>query len=227
MPLAGRVRAVRGSFSAARRYGYRVDPLTAVSWPLRTERLSIRRATDADVEHTWAWRRLPEVGEWVTSAPTDFETYRARFTEPARLAAQLVVELDDPADPNHRSRLIGDVMLRVEDGWAQTEVLHLAHGVQAELGWTLDPAFQGRGYATEAVRVVIRTCFGPLGLRRVHAGCFAANEPSWRMMERLGMRREEHSRATGLHRSGVWMDGMDYGLLAEEWQVAETATGQG
>jgi RimJ/RimL family protein N-acetyltransferase len=115
-------------------------------------------------------------------------------------------------------QLIGDVMLRIEDGWAQAEVAEQGRGVQAELGWTLDPAHQGRGYATEALRAVIGACFTQLGLRRVHAGCFAANEPSWRVMERLGMRREEHSRKTGLHRSGEWMDGMNYGLLAEEWR---------
>src|SRR5690606_12118292 len=97
------------------------------------------------------------------------------------------------------------------------EIAEDAVGVQAELGWVLDPEFTGRGYATEAVRAVIDVCFGPLGLRRVHAGCFAANEPSWRLMERLGMRREEFSRKTGLHRSGEWMDGMNYAVLAEEW----------
>jgi RimJ/RimL family protein N-acetyltransferase len=32
------------------------------------------------------------------------------------------------------------------------------------------------------------------------------------------MRREEHSRGTALHRSGEWMDGMNYGILAEEWR---------
>jgi RimJ/RimL family protein N-acetyltransferase len=36
-------------------------------------------------------------------------------------------------------------------------------------------------------------------------------------MERLGMRREEFSRKTALHRSGEWMDGVNYGILAEEW----------
>ena len=195
-----------------------MGPLSAVTWPLRTERLSIHRATTADAEATWVWRRLPEVGEWISSASTDFETYRARFAEPARLLNELVIGLEDSADPGNRGRLIGDVMVRIEDGWAQAEVAEQARNAQAELGWTLDPDFQGRGYATEAVRAVIGACFGPLGLHRVYAGCFAANEPSWRVMERLGMRREEFSRKSSLHRSGEWLDGIVYGLLAEEWQ---------
>jgi RimJ/RimL family protein N-acetyltransferase len=86
-----------------------------------------------------------------------------------------------------------------------------------ENGETVAIGDTGHGYATEAIRAVIDACFGPLGLRRVHAGCFAANEASWRLMERLGMRREEFSRRTALHRSGEWLDGMNYGILAEEW----------
>jgi RimJ/RimL family protein N-acetyltransferase len=109
--------------------------------------------------------------------------------------------------------------VRIGDAWAQLEVEADAKGVEAELGWVLDPAHTGHGYATEAIRAVIDVCFDALGLRRVHAGCFADNEPSWRLMERLGMRREEFSRKTALHRSGEWLDGMNYGLLAEEWPL--------
>lgn len=188
----------------------RMDPLDAVDWPLRSERLVIRRARPEDAEAVWRWRRLPEVGEWITRAPTAYDDFVEQFVEPVRLRVTLVVERE--GEP------IGDLMVKVEDAWAQAEVAEQGRNVQAELGWTLHPAHQGHGYATEAVRAVIGMCFGPLGLRRVHAGCFAANEPSWRVMERLGMRREEFSRKTGLHRSGEWMDGMNYGLLAEEWR---------
>ena len=43
-----------------------------------------------------------------------------------------------------------------------------------------------------------------LRLRRVTAECFSAHEPSWRLMERLGMRRETHPVSESLHRSGAW-----------------------
>jgi RimJ/RimL family protein N-acetyltransferase len=95
--------------------------------------------------------------------------------------------------------------------------------VQAELGWCLDPSHQGRGYATEAVTALMRLCFEDLGLRRVTANCFADNEESWRLMERLGMRREIHTLRESLHRSGKWMDGMGYALLAEEWRETRQA----
>ena len=93
-----------------------------------------------------------------------------------------------------------------------------ARGVQAELGWALRPEETGQGYATEAVEAVLRICFDDLGLRRVTASCFAANTASFRLMERVGMRREAATIRDALHPSGEWMDGYSYALLADEWR---------
>ena len=86
-----------------------------------------------------------------------------------------------------------------------------------EIGYLLDPAYVGKGYATEAVREELRICFEEVGVRRVIAQCFADNVASWRLMERLGMRREQHTKQDSLHRSGEWLDAMMYALLKEEW----------
>ena len=115
-------------------------------------------------------------------------------------------------------------MVAIGDAWAQAEITHQARGVQADLGWTLLPDRTGNGYATEAVRAVLRICFEDLGLRRVTADCFAANETSWRLMERLGMRREAHTVSEALHRSGEWLDGYAYALLSDDWREAQNAT---
>jgi RimJ/RimL family protein N-acetyltransferase len=185
--------------------------LGAVVWPVRTARLSIRPARREDVDATWAFRRLPEVCEWVTHLPQDREEYAALFLDPDRLSTTLIVERD--------GAVIGDLMLAIGDAWSQAEVKEQARNSQAELGWTIHPDHAGQGYATEAVAEVLRICFEDLGLRRVTALCFADNVPSWRLMERLGMRREEHNVRDSLHRSGEWLDGFGYALLAEEWRA--------
>ena len=187
----------------------RPDPLVKAEWPLHTERLVIRRMVTADIEPTWAFRGLPEVAEWVTTAFADLEAYRKVFENPDVIGPALVIERDGV--------IVGDLMLRITDPWSQTEVREHGNGTQAELGWTIDPAHQGNGYATEAVRAVLDVCFGPLGLRRVVAECFADNVASWRLMERLGMRRESHTVKDSLHRTHGWLDGLSYALLAEEW----------
>ena len=190
--------------------------LADLTWPIRTERLSLRPAGGDDVAATWRFRRIPEVGQYIGWHATDIDAYRARFLEPRRLVTTLVVE--------HAGTVVGDLMLRPEDAWAQAEVSEQAKGVQAELGWTLDPAYGGRGLATEAVRGLLRICFEELGLRRVTASCFADNTASWRLMERVGMRREAHTVAESLHRSGAWLDGFGYAMLAGEWLPTAAGT---
>jgi len=183
-----------------------------VSWPVRTERLVLRAATPDDVEATWAYRRLDVVADWLTRLPTDIDDYRETFNEPGRLGDAVIAE--------HDGVLVGDFMLRLEDAWAQADVAEQAKGKQAELGWVLDPAHTGRGYATEAVRALIGVCFEQLGVRRVVAECFFDNESSWRLMERVGMRRETHAVRDALHRSGRWLDSLSYAVLADEWTAS-------
>jgi RimJ/RimL family protein N-acetyltransferase len=185
------------------------SPLDRVAWPVRTERLTLRAGTPEDADRTFAYRQLESVSEWISTHSTDPDDYREKFLDPGRLASTVIAERDGD--------LIGDFMVRVEDVWAQTEVADRAKGRQVELGWVLDPAYTGQGYATEAVRALLGVCFEQLGMHRVVALCFAGNEASWRLMERVGMRREGHMLRDSLHRSGAWMDGLTYAMLADEW----------
>jgi RimJ/RimL family protein N-acetyltransferase len=186
--------------------------LDDVDWPLRTERLLIRRVRPEDAEATFAYRSLPGYGEWAGSMPTDLDAWRRRYDDPEILDALLVIERD--------GEVIGDLMVLVRDAYAQREVVEHAVRVEAEIGWGLAPAHQGRGLATEAARALLDLCFGSLGLRRVVASTFEANERSWRLMERIGMRLETRTRSAGLHRDRGWSDERVYALLAEEWAGA-------
>ena len=194
------------------------DFLDKASWPVRTERLKLRRLEAEDAQATWNYRKLPQVQRWITSGAQTFEEYRDQFMLAKRYAHDVAVEL---SQANGESRLIGTVMLKVQDGWGQTEIADATRAIEAEIGWSFDPNYGGQGFASEAVRSVLDLCFGPLGLRRVVAECFAANEPSWRLMERIGMRRESYSVRSGLHREGQWLDGMTYAVLADEWSTQE------
>jgi RimJ/RimL family protein N-acetyltransferase len=192
-----------------------IDPMPAIAdldWPRRTARLSLSPAVEGDLEALWQIRRQEPVGEWMSASSTEWDGFLEKAGKPGWLGETLTVRRDDA--------IIGDLMLKVEDAWAQDEVKEQAVGVQAELGWCFDPAVAGNGYATEAARELIRIAFADLGLRRVTALCFAANEASWRVMERVGMRREAHNVRESLHRSGAWLDGLAYALLADEWRDA-------
>jgi hypothetical protein len=59
------------------------NPLDAISWLVRTDRLTLRPATRDDLEATWRFRRLGDVSRWLTRAPATLEEYRTGFEDAA------------------------------------------------------------------------------------------------------------------------------------------------
>jgi ribosomal-protein-alanine N-acetyltransferase len=86
-----------------------------------------------------------------------------------------------------------------------------------EIGWAFGRAAQGQGYATEAGEALLAHAFGALKAHRVIATCQPENAPSWRVAEKLGLRREAHFRSALYQSPGVWWDEYFYALLAEEF----------
>ncbi len=92
-----------------------------------------------------------------------------------------------------------------------------------ELGYVFNATYQGKGYATEAARAVLSEAFGDGKARRVVARCNPENEASWKLLERLNMRREGHLRKNIYFRTDksmnpIWQDTFEYAILAEEWK---------
>jgi RimJ/RimL family protein N-acetyltransferase len=182
-----------------------------ISWPRRTDRITIRPATTADLPAVFAVRSLPEVAEWMPDHPTSYDDWLLQLGRSGAVDRMLVMQVD--------GTVIGDLYLHVEDAWAQAEVKEAGKQAHAEIGWCLSPDHQGRGYVTEAMGELVRICFEELDVRRLTANAFADNAPSLRVMERLGMTREAHSRGDSLHRDHGWVDGVTYALLREDWQT--------
>jgi RimJ/RimL family protein N-acetyltransferase len=180
------------------------DPL-----PMRTDRLVIRRFELADAAVLAAYRSDPDVARYQSWSP------------PVSLAdaEELVRWLQEEADPR-RPGWYQYAVARCEDGRMVGDVgvrLH-ENRMQAELGFTLAPAWQGHGYAAEAVGRVLGYLFGDLGLHRVSAECDLRNVRSARLLERLGFHREglrpEHTWI-----KGEWTDDLLFGLLAHDWRL--------
>ncbi|MCL2402284.1 MAG: GNAT family N-acetyltransferase [Oscillospiraceae bacterium] len=89
-----------------------------------------------------------------------------------------------------------------------------------ELGWTVHRNYWRQGYGTEIGRTMLKLGFDILNLRRITAGCNARNHASYKIMERIGMRREAHFVKTQLGNSALnneWCDRFVYAILHEEW----------
>jgi len=91
---------------------------------------------------------------------------------------------------------------------------HIRRGVSqsATLGYWMGEPFAGKGYMTRAVRAVLAYCFDKQGLHRVEAACLPTNEPSRRLLERVGFQYEGFARAY-LNINGQWRDHLLFAIL--------------
>lgn len=88
-----------------------------------------------------------------------------------------------------------------------------------EIGYVLHPAHQGKGYATEGAREMLRLGFNTHGLHRIVGRLDARNTASARVLSKLGMRHEARFVRNEFIK-GEWTDEDVYALLADEWRGA-------
>lgn len=93
-----------------------------------------------------------------------------------------------------------------------------------EIGWVFHPRYYGCGYATEAAGALLRFGFEDLGLHRIVATCQPENHGSYRVMEKIGMRREGLFQQCIYRGAQIWWDELFYAILRAEWlALAELA----
>lgn len=170
-----------------------------------TERLIIRRFNNDD------WLGL--YGYLSEERAVEFEPYGILTEEECRREAARRAGCVDfwAVCLKDTGRLIGNIYLseRDFDTW--------------ELGYVFNPAFWGKGYATEAARNRIGYAFRERNARRITAMCNPVNTASWKLLERLGMRREGHLIKNVYFKKDaaeqpIWLDTYEYALLCSEWR---------
>jgi RimJ/RimL family protein N-acetyltransferase len=179
--------------------------------PIETERLILRFNEDDDLDETFAFQGRDDATRWVTFETRTRDEVREVLE---RRKAWRTIEKDDDA-------LIFAVVER-ESGRLIGELYFFAKSLadkQAEIGYIFHPDFHGKGYATEASRAVLEIAFDVYGMHRVAAECDVRNPASYRVMEKLGMRREAHF-IEHMWFKGEWSDSYVYAILDREWRGA-------
>jgi RimJ/RimL family protein N-acetyltransferase len=148
---------------------------------LRTERLLLRQWRDEDLGPFAALNADPETMRYFPQLPSREESDQLAELSRRRIDEQgwglWAVEIVGGAS------FIGFVGLSRPSFEA-----HFTPAV--EVGWRLAREHWGHGYATEAGRAALAHGFDELGLDEIVSFTSELNEPSWRVMERLGMRRD-------------------------------------
>lgn len=176
---------------------------------LQTERLLLRNFRHDDWPAVLAYQSDPrylQYYHWADRTPDDVQRFVQMFLdhqhEQPRITFQLAVTL------RAGGALIGNCGIRLKSAGA----------FEGEIGYELNPAYRGQGYATEAASAMVAFGFTQLDLHHVSAWCIAENTASAHVLRKLGMQQEGHLRENE-HFKGRWWDTLVFGMLVGEWQA--------
>ena len=176
---------------------------------LSTKHLKLQQLTNKDAIAMYEYRSDPAVyrfQNWEPAAVKEIELFIRKQSE---------IKLDTPGTwfqlgiyAQDKDALIGDCGLHFPDNQDK----------QVEIGITIAPGFQRNGFASEALRAVFEYLFSKLNKHRIFCSVDPRNQPSMKLLERVGMRKEAHF-AKSIRFKGKWEDDVIFGMLEEEWNL--------
>lgn len=179
-----------------------------MTFHLETERLILRQFRESDLDMFLAYRNDPDVAKyqgWSIPYPRE---KGIEFVQQMSVAVpgqskwlQIAIELKST------HQMIGDLAFFIKRDDKR----------QAMIGYSLARPFWGNGYAYEAMSCLLAYLFDEWDLHRVVAECDEENVASWRLLERLGFRREAHL-IENLFFKGAYCNEYHYAMLGREWR---------
>ena len=179
---------------------------------LRTKRLLLRRYRQEDLGDLIEYANSPGWERYLVNVPYPYtkqvaEKFLAMFLDTATwekegILANFALVLN--------GKVVGEVYLNQQ--------AHDRENERTEIGYSLSSQHWNKGLMTEAARAVLNWSFETYSINRMFATCDPRNTGSWRVMEKLGMKREGQLRNHVVW-NGEARDQLYYGLLRSEWKV--------
>ena len=176
---------------------------------LETERLVLRKFNEDDFAAVHGYASCIENVLFMGWGPNSEEDTR-EFIQMAITSAD-----KQPCEKNYfavvlkgSGQLIGGCDISIE-------------GTCGHIGWIIHRDYWRQGYCTELATELLRFGFKELNVRRIITSCDAENVGSYRVMEKIGMRREGlFIEAAPAHKQSKKMygDELFYAMLKGEWE---------
>lgn len=179
---------------------------------IETDRLCLTCPTPAQIDDYYAsivGSNMFDTILW--DGPAGPEDLHAFWDPDKRDPGRMDLDLDLAVIEKASDRYIGGVSVRPVGG--DPAIL--------DLGYALAPAWQGQGFATEALAALVRHAFEQRSAERIFATIFVGNRTSKRLVERLGFQHEGTLRRV-VRKRGVWMDEWLYAITRPAWEASES-----
>lgn len=177
-----------------------------INFMIRTDRLLIRIPEMKDKEDFFEYRSMPEI-------------YQYQSWKPKRISEiEEFINKNVTVNPNTEHTWL-QLAVCLKEGQMIGDIgIHFLEENQIEIGYTLSPKYQGKGYALEAVKAVINYSFSEWKKHRITASVDPDNIHSVKLLERIGFKKEAHF-IKSFRMDDQWYDDCIYAILRDEWKA--------
>jgi RimJ/RimL family protein N-acetyltransferase len=171
---------------------------------IKTKRLLIRNFMEDDYNDLYEYLSDKETYKFEPGKPITIEAAKNLCKERAKNNKFLAVQL--------KKKVIGHIY------FGQIKPQNL---MTWETGFIFNKKYQGKGYAAESLTAVIEYGFKNMNIHKITAHCSPENVASWKLLERVKMKREGRLRKNiyfnkDEKRNPIWLDTYEYGLLKND-----------
>ena len=171
---------------------------------MKTKRLLIRNFAKGDYNDLYEYLSDKETYKFEPGEPITVEAAKKLCNDRSKNNDFLAVQL--------KNKVIGHIYFE------QISPIGL---MTWETGFIFNRKYQGKGYATESLTAVIKYGFKNMNVHKIIAHCSPKNTRSWKLLERVKMRREGKLREniyfnTDETGNPIWLDTYEYGLLKKD-----------
>jgi len=177
----------------------------------QSKKLQLRFIQNSDIENIHKLQSIPEVDKYNTlGIPKDLSETKALMASSFEdLKQEVIKRYTFVIELNKSQEFIGLIALNLGNPKYKS----------AEVWYKLLPKYWRKGYATEAVNILLEFGFNTLKLHRIEAGCAVNNIGSIKVLEKVGMSYEGRKRKTLPLKSG-WSDNFEYGILESDYKFS-------
>lgn len=175
---------------------------------IKGERIRLRKLRLSDAQDIYKNLQDKEMVKWTLNIPWPYKKEHAiKWIRATHYGIKKRKEYSFAIVLKDENKLIGAVSLMHID-WKHKN---------AELGYWVGKKYWGKGYATEAVKLILKFAFRRLKLHRVWAGLFEENIASRRVLEKNGFKLEGILRENRF-RYNRWHNDLRFGILKKEYE---------